>query len=221
MANHPIWKAAIANISKTYDSLDGLTDQWSYSVQIFSTNPGPPILFERYLTGKNIPANTTGVKKVDGDTVFRLGSISKAYTVLAWLAEIGDEHWNQPITKYIPELVSNSSFDSVRRTAFEDITIGALASQISGLGRDCKYPLQPLETRLLTVSLDGTLGELTETDWGDGPTPDYTIFGFPPLNNSDLPPCGAWPLCDKQRESPVRTTYPVINQLYRIPESPQ
>lgn len=80
-------------------------DLFSYSIQIFSTNPGsPPVLWERYRTAKNLPANTTGVKKVDGDTVYRLGSVTKVYTVLTWLAERGDVEWNQPVTKYVPEL---------------------------------------------------------------------------------------------------------------------
>jgi hypothetical protein len=148
LSDHPIWKAAIQNVTSVFDYIDysNITgiDRFSYSLQIFSANPGPPILWERYRTAKNLPANTTGVKKVDGDTVYRLGSVTKVFTVLAWLAEVGDVHWNQPITKYIPELgkyptdSSAAGFDSVKDTAWDDITIGSLASQVSGLGRDCE-----------------------------------------------------------------------------------
>jgi hypothetical protein len=148
LSEHQIWKKAVENITAVFDYIDtsNITgvDTFSYSIQIFSTNPGPPILWERHRTAKDLPANTTGVKKVDGDTVYRLGSVSKAFTVLAFLAEVGDVHWNQPITKYIPELANQSArstsadFDSVRETDWDDITIGALASQVSGLGRDCE-----------------------------------------------------------------------------------
>jgi hypothetical protein len=147
LSDHPIWKAAIQNVTAVFDYIDysNITgiDRFSYSLQIFSSNPGPPVLWERYRTAKNLPSNTTGVKKVDGDTVYRLGSVTKVFTVLAWLAEVGDVHWNQPITKYIPELAqyptdsTASGFDSVKDTAWDDITIGSLASQVSGLGRDC------------------------------------------------------------------------------------
>jgi hypothetical protein len=148
LAEHPIWRAAIDNITSVFNYIDtsNITgvDKFSYSLQIFSTNPGAPILWERYRTAKDLPKNTTGVRSVDGDTVYRLGSVTKVFTVLAFLAEAGDVDWNSPITRFVPELakyVGNSSsggFDSVRQTAWEDITIGALASQVSGIGRDCK-----------------------------------------------------------------------------------
>lgn len=115
----------------------------SYSVQIFSTNPGGGIVAERYLTAANLSSNTEGVKQVNGDTVYRIGSVSKIFTVLAFLAEVGDRDWNTPITEFIPELARYSSqaltqpLDDVRRTDWDDITIGALASQVSGIGRDC------------------------------------------------------------------------------------
>lgn len=152
LAEHPTWKKAIDNITAVFDYIDvsNITgvDRFSYSIQIFSTNPGPPILWERHRTAKDLPANTTGVHAVDGDTVYRLGSVSKVFTVLAYLAEVGDVTWNEPITKYIPELANRSgeasspNFDPVRETDWEDITIGALAAQISGLGRDCMFCIQ-------------------------------------------------------------------------------
>jgi hypothetical protein len=152
---HPVWQQALANIRAKFvliDSggtrdVDGDLDGLSYSIQIFSTNPGGGILFERHRTAPNLLANTTGVKQVDRDTVYRLGSVSKIFTVVAWLAELGDVHWNQPITNFIPELANISAqaaskpFDEVRQTSWEDITIASLASQVSGVGRDCKYAL--------------------------------------------------------------------------------
>ena len=150
LAEHPRWKGAIANITSVFDYIDksNITgvDKFSYSLQIFSTNPGAPVLWERYRTAKDLPKNTTGVTSVDGDTVYRLGSVTKVYTVLAWLAERGDAEWSQPITKYIPELrgkptASNGNLDPVRSVDWEDVTLGALAGQISGIGRDCTYAL--------------------------------------------------------------------------------
>jgi hypothetical protein len=147
LSQHPKWKQALADVNSVFDYIDvggtGGVDSLSYSVQVFSTNPGGGILGERHHTASNLAEDTPGVKHVDGDTVYRLGSVSKVFAVLAWLAELGDVHWNQPIIDFIPELASLSAqaaskpFDSVRQTAWEDVTIGSLASQVSGLGRDC------------------------------------------------------------------------------------
>lgn len=149
LVDHALWQKAVENITAIFDYIDvsNITgvDKFSYSIQIFSTNPGPPVLWERHRTAKDLPQNTTGVKKVDKDTVYRLGSVTKVFTVLTWLAEVGDIHWNQPITKYVPELAkfagrtSLGGFDNVRETAWDDITIGSLASQVSGIGRDCEF----------------------------------------------------------------------------------
>jgi CubicO group peptidase (beta-lactamase class C family) len=141
------------------------------------------------------------VKKVDGNIVYRLGSVTNVFTVLAFLAEAGDIDWNQPITKYIPELAKlddrsdSNDFDSVGETDWDDITIGALASQVSGLGRDCKS-LRPHCVTTSDKVLDGTLGEISQTD--DLPA-DWQA-GFAPLANTSKPPCGAWPLCTRERE---------------------
>ncbi|KAH7349021.1 beta-lactamase/transpeptidase-like protein [Pyrenochaeta sp. MPI-SDFR-AT-0127] len=148
LSEHQTWKKALKNITEVFEYIDtsNITgiDKFSYSIQIFSTNPGAPILWERHRTAKDLPENTTGVKEVDGNTVYRLGSVSKVFTVLAFLAEAGDVHWNQPVTKFIPELEKHvgrataEDFDGVKETAWDDITLGALASQVSGLGRDCE-----------------------------------------------------------------------------------
>jgi hypothetical protein len=46
------------------------------------------------------------------------------------------------------------------------------------------------------LMIDGTLGEYTET----ADMPDPWWVGLPPLGNATLPPCGAWPLCSRERE---------------------
>jgi CubicO group peptidase (beta-lactamase class C family) len=151
LLRHPMWQNALQTLAEKFDNidnggtreLDGNLNGLSYAIQVFSTNPGGGLLAERYRTAPNLRANTPGVTHVDGDTVFRLGSVSKILTVVAWLAELGDLHWNQPVTDFIPELANISAqdakqpFDSVRKTSWKDITIGALASQVSGIGRDC------------------------------------------------------------------------------------
>ena len=149
LSQHPRWQQALADTSSVFNYIDlggtGGVDSLSYSIQVFSTNPGGGILGERHHTASNLGADTPGVRTVDGNTIYRLGSVSKVLAVLGWLAELGDRHWNQPIVDFIPELASLSAqaasrpFDRVRQTSWEDITIGSLASQVSGVGRDCKH----------------------------------------------------------------------------------
>ncbi|KAL6706258.1 hypothetical protein ACN47E_005993 [Coniothyrium glycines] len=186
LADHPIWQSALANLTSVFDYIDDSNitgiDRFSYSVQVFSTNPGDPILWERHRTARNLPPETIGVSRVDGNTIYRLGSVSKVLTVLAFLAELGDVHWNQPITKVIPEIArlagrsTSSTFDVVRETAWDDVTIGSLAAQVSGLGRDY-----------------GVLGELTQTE----DIPPLLLQPFPQLSATATPRCGTWPLCNR------------------------
>jgi len=152
LAEHPIWKEALANLTAVYDwhdrDEDGATGatNFSYSIQVFSSNPGQDILFERYHTAPNLPTlNSTGVTEVDSRTVYRLGSITKVYTVLAWLVAAGDSRLNDPVAKYLPEIAAyieengDREDDGVYKVDWEDITIGALMGQQSGIQRDCKW----------------------------------------------------------------------------------
>ncbi|KAK8137853.1 hypothetical protein PG984_001233 [Apiospora sp. TS-2023a] len=187
-----VWKAAMANLTATFNAVDPTAINYSYTVQLFSTNPGPPILFERFTTAKNLPTNTTGVKKVDVDSVFRIGSVTKIFTVLAFLAETGDKYFNHPITEFIPELQDivnrrgNATVDEVRTVKWEDITIEALLSQMSGIERD--YLI---------------LGEII----GAVPLDRAVRLGFPPLGPK--PPCGVNPLCNrKQFFEGIEQSYP-------------
>ncbi|KAF2655858.1 beta-lactamase/transpeptidase-like protein [Lophiostoma macrostomum CBS 122681] len=189
LSSHPTWQRALSNLTTILHYLDlrnTLLGQanTSYSLQIFSTNPGSPILWERHGTSPNLLPDTPGVKAVGPDTVYRIGSVSKVFAVLAFLVSVSDIYWTWPITSFIPELAvyaghsssTTPDFDAVRSTSWDEITIGALASQVSGLGRDY-----------------GVLGELTQTP----DLPAFSTLGLETLGAADVPPCGAWPLCTR------------------------
>lgn len=149
VADMPGWKAAMKNLSDVFDGVEAAARNYSFSVQIFSTNPGPPILFERFHTAQDLPSNTTGVKKVDANTVYRIGSVTKLFTVLAFLAEVGDKYFSHPITEFVPELAeisskrANEPLDSLRTVDWDDINIQSLLSQMAGIERDCESPKGP------------------------------------------------------------------------------
>lgn len=74
---------------------------------------------------------------MDANTVYRIGSITKVFTALAFLAEAGDKHFNRPITDFIPELAAMSqSKDGLRSVDWEDISIESLMAQV-GSRRSC------------------------------------------------------------------------------------
>jgi CubicO group peptidase (beta-lactamase class C family) len=145
LEDSPAWQAAMQNLSSSIDYLAQSAANYSFSVQVFSNNPGSPILYEKFHTAPNLPSNTTGVKTVDANTVYRIGSVTKIFTVLAFLAEAGDKYFNHPITEFIPELSSLSASrqqpadSDIRTVDWEDINLISLITQMSGIERDCEF----------------------------------------------------------------------------------
>lgn len=75
-----------------------------------------------------------GTNLVDEDTMYRVGSVSKLFPILM-LLQSGKVSMDDSIVKYIPGLTAIQG-TGVNRVSWEDITIGALASHLSGLGTD-------------------------------------------------------------------------------------
>ncbi|KAK1752774.1 D-alanyl-D-alanine-carboxypeptidase/endopeptidase AmpH [Echria macrotheca] len=184
-------RAALANLTETLGARDvdngpGVrANETSYSLEVFTTDEANPLLFSWHHTAPTLAKmsgnGTVGVQRTDANTVYRLGSLTKIHTIFTWLAEDGDAKWNEPITKYVPELAAaakKAKDDPVANVAWDEITIGALASQMGGPIRDY-----------------GVLGEVTQQ------LNQSTMvgIGFPPLNSSDptLPKCGIHPLCNR------------------------
>lgn len=123
----------------TGDSPYGSVDpSGANAVQIFSLDNAAP-LFEYYHDGTTL-SNYSGIRKVDGDSIFRIGSISKLVTVYMILVELGDRYWDTCATEVIPELRNRTMWkeNPVDYVKWEDITLGALAGQVAGVTRDCK-----------------------------------------------------------------------------------
>lgn len=136
-------KAAVANLTSTFANITAGAQNYSLSVQVFSADEEEP-LFSVSHTAPNLPPNTTGVRRVDENTVFRLGSLTKIFTIYAFLINAGEKYWHEPVTNYIPELqaVANQS-DPVSDIDWNDITLGGLATQMTGIPRECSYHARP------------------------------------------------------------------------------
>ncbi|GJC84741.1 beta-lactamase-like protein sdnR [Colletotrichum liriopes] len=110
------------------------TNTTSFSVVLFSGSEGAeedPVFFEYHYTAPKAPNNSI----LDMDTIFPLGTLTQLFTVYSWLVEVGDEHWGESITTFLPEL-KTAPLTSLS-VKWDEITVGALAGQISGLARDC------------------------------------------------------------------------------------
>lgn len=143
LSSKPIQRL-VSDFTKKFDDLiqNGGSDKYgpvnvnttSFSVVIFGGDEklrDDPIVFEYYYTS---PEDQISNKNVTLTTKFPVGDVTMVFTVYAWLAKMG-EQWETPITKYLPELADVESPDA---PSWTDITIGALAGQVSGLSRECK-----------------------------------------------------------------------------------
>lgn len=117
----------------------------SFSLTATSQLDSSPILDFHHTSGSlNISAGSTW--KITSDTVYRIGSVSKLFTVYALLLNNGTRHWNRPVTDFIPELKHAAQHPPHNSTVvdwvqWDQVTVSALASQLSGIGRDCLFTL--------------------------------------------------------------------------------
>ena len=138
-STHPSVKTALDNIQDLFDTATFELVNSSVAVAIKSTNEDD-FMFEFASTPPNV--DPRGVDEVDSDTVFRMASLSKVFPVLA-LLKLHKVNFDDPVTKYLPELrklgKSARKRDAVWQVDWDEITIGALASHISGIPADCKF----------------------------------------------------------------------------------
>ncbi|OBT65499.1 hypothetical protein VE03_04985 [Pseudogymnoascus sp. 23342-1-I1] len=131
-------KKAIADAISTgvtsYGDMDASAT--SFSLEIYSVHEEEP-LFTYHYDAPGLANSTDGVTKIDSDSIYRLASISKMLTVYTFLAAVGDVSFNEPITKYIPELAEyaaqHSDADEIDFIDWDSITVGSLTSQLSGI----------------------------------------------------------------------------------------
>jgi Beta-lactamase len=153
----------------------------SYSIELFSTYESTP-LFTIHYTAPAVATYQYGVKSVDSNTIFRIGSLSKLFTVYTYLIEAGDSSFNDPVAKYVPELQEaadtiHTTADPLDNVAWSEITVVELASQLADIGRDWEG-----------------IGEIGGPF---SPVADPIALGLPPLNASEIPICAGGPFCTR------------------------
>ncbi|KAI0149601.1 beta-lactamase/transpeptidase-like protein [Xylariaceae sp. FL1272] len=168
-SSHPAVKEVVEQAQGLMSELEQLLgNATGLSLGIASVHEDAPLLNVAYTPDIY---NETGVSKVDSDTVFRIGSVSKVFTVMGLLL-LGDKvNLADSITKYIPELndlkKEQSIISPVTTVNWDAITLDALAAQLAGVGYD--------------------LGN----DYANDPSVDLTKYGLPALTEDEHSECGA------------------------------
>jgi len=133
---HGSVKAAIASASDKFQNLTAGLDSTAISIAVKSIHESHPLL-ELHHTPPVL--DPSGVNSVDSDTIYRIGSISKLFAVLAVLTE-DKIKWEDSITKYVPELLklNPKGANAITAVDWKHVTVGALASHMGGIGADRK-----------------------------------------------------------------------------------
>ncbi|KAF9241899.1 hypothetical protein DTO013E5_6874 [Penicillium roqueforti] len=164
--------------SKLNDAIkNGSLPAISFAVQVFSSEEDDAP-FDFYHTDDPVKVGSVGVQEVDEDTMFRIGSISKLWTMFLFMTLEGTQYFHEPVSKYVPELRTNYSAaqakDTINYLQWSDVTIGELASHQAGLARDYAFGDLEFESELLQG------------------------MGFPALLKNDQLTCGSTSTCDRK-----------------------
>lgn len=154
LSHSPVFQQTLENLTTTLNQ--GIGSQLlgvnfnttTFSISVFSTEntstvDNGPFLWQYQHTAPSLANAASGVKTVDADSIYRIGSLTKVFTMFNFLVNAGDSHWDQPVTKYIPELTAppkslDVELGAIGLVDWDDITLGNLASHMAGIGRDCK-----------------------------------------------------------------------------------
>ncbi len=141
----PSSTAAVASAASVFgDTFSGITRTLNYSaisIGVQSIHEDKPLL-ELFYTPPN--TGTRGVKKVDANTVYRMGSLTKVFPALSVL-KLAGANFDDPVTKYLPQLRDLKKEQAVNNdittVEWDSVTLGGLASHLSGVGTDCEQAL--------------------------------------------------------------------------------
>jgi len=113
----------------------------AFAIQVFAADSPKTPIYSTYHTSTAPLVGQNKTVAVGPDSVFRVYSLSKLISVYTILAKLGDKYWDEPVSKYIPEFANLQGGNPVYDADWDQITVGSLASLMSGVGRDCESSL--------------------------------------------------------------------------------
>ncbi|KAJ5545095.1 hypothetical protein N7535_006518 [Penicillium sp. DV-2018c] len=180
LSQDPLFLSTAQNLTaRLNEAIDnGTLPSISFAVQIFSGDEDDAA-YGFYLTDEVVKTGSVGVREVDENTIFRIGSISKLWTMFLYMTLNGTRYFNEPVAKYVPELRVNyqaaQAADAIDDVSWSEVTIGELASHQAGIARDYAFG-----------------------DLGFQPPGLLETMGFPPLLQDQQLTCGNTYQCNRQ-----------------------
>ncbi|OTB09383.1 hypothetical protein M426DRAFT_315940 [Hypoxylon sp. CI-4A] len=170
---HESVQSTLHDLTTVFKTLAADLDSTGISIAVKSIHEDDPLV-EFHHTPTIL--NPNGTLTIDSQTVYRLGSISKIFAVLSLLQQ-SHVTLDDPVAQYVPELLQlkgeTDEVDDITTVRWNEVTLGALASHMSGIGTDLVNDLASIPS-------------------------DWTQLGLPELNNTSktgcagvlgLPPC--------------------------------
>ncbi|RDW86091.1 uncharacterized protein DSM5745_02733 [Aspergillus mulundensis] len=153
----------------------------TFSVGLFSTRDSKAEKLQYHHAAPETRNASFGTQTVDGDSIYRVASVSKLFTVLAGLIELDLEEWERPLSEIFPEFAhfvreKSNTLDPIYDTQWNAITPFALASQMGGISQyGAPWTPDYLALYVLEPLILGTS------------SPEYNpaTYGFPPVDPSD------------------------------------
>ncbi|KAI0851212.1 beta-lactamase/transpeptidase-like protein [Daldinia vernicosa] len=175
---HESVRLAIDSVTDTFQNLTAGLHSTGISIAVKSIHETDPLL-ELHHTPTIL--NPNGTSTIDSQTIYRLGSISKIFAVFSLLQQ-SHVNLDDSITQYVPELRElkgeTDEISDITTVRWSEVTLGALASHMSGIATD-------LTIDLATFPLDWTevgLPKLNKTS----KTGCAGVFGLPPCNRTEF-----------------------------------
>lgn len=140
--------AAWKNFTSRFDSFlkDGdeapetlaLVPNISFSSGLFSLYDPEASGLQYHYASPETRNKANGTNTIDGDSIFRVASVTKLFTVFAGLLQMTQEEWDRPLTEVFPQLGQYSQQNSgeespIQHVQWDKITAFNLARQIAGI----------------------------------------------------------------------------------------
>lgn len=150
--NDTIVGRALETLTANFDQLvqtgtgpnGDISPNTTFSIALFSANKGTtedePFFWEYHHTSPALKKTNHLSLDVSKDSIYRIGGLTEVFTVWSLLFAEGDQIFNDPVVKYLPELASASRGQQgpTGLVQWSDVTVGQLTSHMSGIARDCK-----------------------------------------------------------------------------------
>jgi CubicO group peptidase (beta-lactamase class C family) len=134
-ANDVILQGAFASINTALTAAIAAPefDATSFSIDITSAKES---LWSQHHTARQRNASRPDIPEVNGDALYRIASITKTFTVLGVLHQ--HQAGNLSLDGSIDEYIKDLQEEQEGTLPWKDITLRSLASQLSGIPRECR-----------------------------------------------------------------------------------